>query len=490
MRQKIWGVLTIICLLISSGCGRTDEGLPDPQDESFGDNLSSLEGNLDAPDLNDVSTDSTDDSAKNTYTREEIIYQINQGIRAVTYDRENFNLINVDLTKLEISDPVRQYQYYDGMFHEGIEFYPVIYEGHIILTMTSPVDGKYGAEHGLADMLDETGVRNMAIIYDHDHAYLYDGNELILLHEMGNFGEGLDKLEDNCEYDLSCIQLTDTSITYELNYPWSPEMAPYETDMMGCVGGYFFIPIKGDIYRFGSADDQSWNYTTKDLVYECTEVGIVENTEHSIYSLAEYPDYNVLCDVCKDSDGNVLWSTLIEYKPITGVSQEELDRAMNTGYVIMENGSAVNGKDEWMSFYEKVISGENASVRTVRIYTLDRSRCSREYYEASKYDYPMVFYREISFDGTYFYTNPLHFDGNDYSISYQGGYDAPPSRWEYLMHYTGEPRSQTALFSEYDRYVLVNDDSVTWEELEWGMLSSQFGDMIPYTEVYCEYTWK
>jgi hypothetical protein len=171
-------------------------------------------------------------------------------------------------------------------------------------------------------------------------------------------------------------------------------------------------------------------------------------------------------------------------------SKEEEEALLAGDFVIMENGSVVAGKDKWSDFYEKTLSGSSAAVRLAYVYTTDKSDGSSGVYETAEDEYPNIFASELVYDGSGFVIGPLHYDGSGFVSSYVPGYDNPVTGWKYLMHYTGTPRSQTALFTEYDRYVLVNNDSVSWEDLEWGMVSSRFGDYIPYTEVFCEYTWK
>ena len=73
---------------------------------------------------------------------------------------------------------------------------------------------------------------------------------------------------------------------------------------------------------------------------------------------------------------------------------------------------------------------------------------------------------------------------------YIPGYDNEPSSWKYLVRFTGEPYVSDGLYTAYDRFVLVDEESVTWRELEWGVFSSQTDDCIPYEEVFCEYTWR
>lgn len=49
-----------------------------------------------------------------------------------------------------------------------------------------------------------------------------------------------------------------------------------------------------------------------------------------------------------------------------------------------------------------------------------------------------------------------------------------------MMRYEGKTKSG----SMYVRYVLVNDDTVTWDNIIRGCFSSKFDDLIPYFEVY------
>lgn len=267
------------------------------------------------------------------------------------------------------------------------------------------------------------------------------------------------------------------------------EMIPFDTENTGVYGGYFFIPINGKIYRYYSAPETEHYVTVSDLVFECTEDCITEKYEHYIYELLEYPDLSVLFDVCKDEDGNTLSETFIACKPAEAASQEEIDRVMNSGYVIMENGSVIGGKDVWLDFCEKTTAGESASVRLAYIYTLDKENCSYELFEAIEDDYPELFLKELTFNGDTYTIGPLHYDGEDYSPICVPGYDSPQASWKYLVHFTGEPSVPGALYTEYDRYVLVNDESVEWRDLEWGTFSSQMDDFIPFDEVFCEYAW-
>ncbi len=81
----------------------------------------------------------------------------------------------------------------------------------------------------------------------------------------------------------------------------------------------------------------------------------------------------------------------------------------------------------------------------------------------------------------------LSYDGRKYKIMIRESTKTEPekiSEYKYLKRYTGKPSSSSSTFSFYEYYVLVNDNSVTWEQIEYGMLSSRWGDEIDHYMVY------
>ena len=51
------------------------------------------------------------------------------------------------------------------------------------------------------------------------------------------------------------------------------------------------------------------------------------------------------------------------------------------------------------------------------------------------------------------------------------------------MYYTGKAPVQ-ASYSSYDFYVLVDDNLITWDDIEKGMTRSRLGDAIKHCSVY------
>ena len=295
----------------------------------------------------------------------------------------------------------------------------------------------------------------------------------------------------NKEVDQNTESLTKEEVSFEVTNE-NDTMVPYDTELLGAHGGYIFIPINGETYRYETGDQDITDYTISDLIYEYTEEDIPgEVYEHSVYSILEYPDYSVLYDVSKDQKYGDEFQVFIKYCPTMGVSSDIIDAVLKSGYVIMKDGSVISGKEEWLDFYNMVTEGESATVRIVTIYTLEDDNCSEDLYEAAKYDYPFLFMRELSFDGEKYVTSPVHFDGENYNIEYVEGYDTPEKEWKYLKHFTGKMTADNPIYSGYDRYILVNDENVdSWDDIMMSYASSTGEGYISSEEVFCELTLK
>ncbi len=153
-----------------------------------------------------------------------------------------------------------------------------------------------------------------------------------------------------------------------------------------------------------------------------------------------------------------------------------LERAREDGCVVHEDGDIASGQEAWENFLTAASSGEAASVRLVNYYTLDDpSRYDPDYYESIKDDYPLLFVSDLSFDGKTYTVSGLE-DGERWTQTYS-----------HLKRFEDQAETHSAVYDSYIRYVLVDDDTVTWRQLMHGALSSQFGDYIPFHSVYTDY---
>ena len=159
------------------------------------------------------------------------------------------------------------------------------------------------------------------------------------------------------------------------------------------------------------------------------------------------------------------------------------DGSLGAKFVVTEDSDITHGEDTWDAFFEMTREGENAQIQIAHYYTLDEEGVSAEYYMKNKDKYPVIYLSSLlHYEGKYYYlvrgNNTTEIENGDYV------------EYNYLLELYDEPFSATARFTSCEHYVLVNDETVTWKELEWGMFSSQMGDYIPHRSIIRKYKWK
>jgi hypothetical protein len=170
-------------------------------------------------------------------------------------------------------------------------------------------------------------------------------------------------------------------------------------------------------------------------------------------------------------------SGYIPYKEIP--LDYSLDSAKSDNLVVYENGNITAGQSVWDAFIENAENRKPSVVRLGFYYTLDDpSRYSPEHYEEIKDDYPVLFIMDLSFDGTTYTLYSIE-DGVEYSIQFR-----------YLKHFVEESPPISAIYTKREMYILVNDNEITWEQMQHGLFSSQFGEFKDNRIVYSKYTFK
>lgn len=160
--------------------------------------------------------------------------------------------------------------------------------------------------------------------------------------------------------------------------------------------------------------------------------------------------------------------------PLRELSAEySLEQAKEDGCVVYEDGDITQGEDAFELFISKAEAGGKSTVRLVFYDTLgDPSGYDSEYYESIKEEYPILTVQDLAFDGT------------SYWIKWYEHNEEVSAGYRYMMRYAGEAETPYATYQSYIRYVLTNDDSVTWQDIQKGMVSSKLGDAIPHKVVY------
>lgn len=160
--------------------------------------------------------------------------------------------------------------------------------------------------------------------------------------------------------------------------------------------------------------------------------------------------------------------------PVEMTADEMLQKAKEEGFVVTEGSKLTSGSEALQEFMDTTKAGNPAVLYLAHYYTLNKEGVSEEYYEANKEEYPKIFLMS------------LYFDGEQYIVTDRPGYEAEPEMtraYPYLVKFEGKPSSASAIFDRYEYYVLVHDKTLTWKEIEWGMLSSQIGDYIDHCTV-------
>jgi len=257
---------------------------------------------------------------------------------------------------------------------------------------------------------------------------------------------------------------------YQIKEPIS--MIPTTANITGAFDSYLYVPIDDAKYRYERIDVAPSTLTMGRLIYSFVEEAGKEDVEWSVYTVDEYPDYSVvLAKACDD------YVQLYRYSPSKAVDPAMLENAKNEGKIVVENGYVTSGQLKWDNFYKLSAKSKNASAEIVHYYTLgDPSRYGKEYYEASKEDYPSMFYLKLTYeDGIYTLTS------NEYGTEYV-------HKYKYLRKFEDIIPSQysSKKIQDVTRYVLTNNNSASWDEIIRSTASSKFGDYIDHFTIYSE----
>lgn len=170
----------------------------------------------------------------------------------------------------------------------------------------------------------------------------------------------------------------------------------------------------------------------------------------------------------------------VEYEDLKYVADNyTLEDAKREGYVIIEELRVTYGEDTWQTFFDMTKDKIPCKVRVAHYYTIgDKIQYEPEYYETIKDEYPKIYILE------------LVYDGETYSVSHYEEERLYQNEFKYLMKYEGKAETACARYDSYVRYVLVDDDSLTWEDIMRGLLSSHSGAYIPHRQIYTNLIYK
>lgn len=136
------------------------------------------------------------------------------------------------------------------------------------------------------------------------------------------------------------------------------------------------------------------------------------------------------------------------------------EQAMIDGCLVTRDGEVSENLAVLKDFVETTSRGKPAFIRIVNWYYGEESHYTAE---------------DLTFDGSHYILEWIE-DGRRQSRSYR-----------YLKHFSGEKERENMAYDAYEHYVLVNDNSVSWQQIWESLISSQFGAAIDHWTICSDY---
>lgn len=148
------------------------------------------------------------------------------------------------------------------------------------------------------------------------------------------------------------------------------------------------------------------------------------------------------------SKANKISNNLPSYTKLSEIPDDyTLDDAKADGCVVFEDLKILSGEENWKEFLRLAKGGQSAKIRFVKLFSIDDSNLS---------------IIDLSYDGTI------------YTLQEK---DEETKQYKFLKHYTSDDNS-------LDYYILVNDEKVTFDELEKSLVSSKSDAYIDQYRIY------
>lgn len=185
------------------------------------------------------------------------------------------------------------------------------------------------------------------------------------------------------------------------------------------------------------------------------------NKEESITGILSITDGELVIEYSNGETVIKSADTLSDLKGLT--NNYSLARAKSDGCLVMEDGDVTSGKEVFDDFFDKTSQQKNAKIRVVDYYTLDKSKVSEEFYEQEKDGYPIMYITDVVYENGEFTT---YSDANNDGALVKKTY-------KYLIkdEFEGNPE---ATFMTATYYMLVNDKSLTFNEIFQSLISSSY----------------
>jgi len=249
----------------------------------------------------------------------------------------------------------------------------------------------------------------------------------------------------------------------------------------GVYDEYVFININGEIKRYRRLSSDLGQTNLDCVTDERLLLKWGAGDEWRFYEMIEYP--------CRERIlGLGPGGGIFELAPYRGVDISEIEAVRNSDAILLLNGSVESGKEIWEDFCGKASKHMPASVIIADCYTQSEN-VSAGLKIAEAGDYPCLFFSKLTYDGIEFVIEPIYRENGEYEVKEDEYYDIHTSYYKYLRHFEGEAEFPGMIYSYYDIYILTDNDTDDWKDIESSHWLNPMG-AIPYEQVYGEYEWK
>ena len=184
-----------------------------------------------------------------------------------------------------------------------------------------------------------------------------------------------------------------------------------------------------------------------------------------------------------DGAGTVELSLLktLENYPIDLAVDQILEKAKGDTCVVFEDTKVTSGGEYWEKFLKNVQEQKNAQIRLVKYHSLgEENPYAPGFYESIKDEYPKIYFYSL-----------VYVAGEGFWVGIRSNTDSETEsvrHYNYMKYFGGDMAETGSVDAHYDRYVLVDDDTVTWKGIMEQMRRSvRMEDDIVWKEVYCNY---
>lgn len=109
------------------------------------------------------------------------VNQISSAINFVEETKSAFGLDDVNFDDLELGTSIVTYEYVNNSFRVLGEMIPILSGNEIVASAFNIGNGTYSIETMLANDINDVGFDDVAVVYDRDEVYLFNGDDFVLL---------------------------------------------------------------------------------------------------------------------------------------------------------------------------------------------------------------------------------------------------------------------------------------------------------------------